>query len=274
MPLFFCLAVRNALMAVQEQLLPSPSLMMSTRCQRRSGHVRSTSCWKKTCSPRLALDCTPKRYSNMELSKQVQVRSRRAWESWATKCGAPQGSKFGGLQCEFGRIPPSLHTREVGRRRSVVASRTVGTRPPMSVAALFPVCQSTVHARSARRASQPLGSVSEGHEWGVQATMATLLEGMFGDVSQQRVAEEGRAREWRELDQRARVESVEGRSAQRQEQENDDVPNKHMVWWKKKVWWIHIDDGPHLRTARGAWRAAEQQMICVANTGLEKSSNV
>ena len=71
----------------------------------------------------------------------------------------PHRDQHFGDSSEFGRIPPSLHTREVGRRRSVVASHTVGTRPPMGVAALFPVCQSAVQARPAHRASQPLGSV-------------------------------------------------------------------------------------------------------------------
>ena len=46
-------------------------------------------------------------------------------------------------------------------------------------------------------------------------------------------------------------------------QEND-VSNRHMTWWGN-AWWISVDSGPHLRTARGrrrtsraARRAAEQ----------------
>ena len=41
-------------------------------------------------------------------------------------------------------------------------------------------------------------------------------------------------------------------------QEKNHVSNRHMTWWQKS-WWVRIDNGPHLRTARGrrqAWRAA------------------
>ena len=40
-------------------------------------------------------------------------------------------------------------------------------------------------------------------------------------------------------------------------QEENHVSNRHMMWWQRS-WWVHIDNGPHLRTARGrrrAWRA-------------------
>ena len=40
--------------------------------------------------------------------------------------------------------------------------------------------------------------------------------------------------------------------------EEDDVSNRHMTWWRK-AWWIRMDNGSHLRTARGrrrTWRAA------------------
>ena len=36
------------------------------------------------------------------------------------------------------------------------------------------------------------------------------------------------------------------------------VSNRHMTWWQRS-WWVRIENGPHLRTARGrrrAWRAA------------------
>ena len=42
-------------------------------------------------------------------------------------------------------------------------------------------------------------------------------------------------------------------------QEND-VSNRHMAWWKN-AWWIRVDSGPHMRTARGrrrVWRAARR----------------
>ena len=40
--------------------------------------------------------------------------------------------------------------------------------------------------------------------------------------------------------------------------EENDVSNRHMTWWRN-AWWVRMDNGPHLRTARGrrrAWRAA------------------
>ena len=40
--------------------------------------------------------------------------------------------------------------------------------------------------------------------------------------------------------------------------EENDVSNRHMTWWRG-TWWVRMDNGPHLRTARGrrrVWRAA------------------
>ena len=40
----------------------------------------------------------------------------------------------------------------------------------------------------------------------------------------------------------------------------NDVSNRHMTWWRN-AWWIRVDSGPHLRTARGrrrTWRAARR----------------
>ena len=40
--------------------------------------------------------------------------------------------------------------------------------------------------------------------------------------------------------------------------EEKDVSNRHMTWWRS-AWWIRVDSGPHMRTARGRrriWRAA------------------
>ena len=43
--------------------------------------------------------------------------------------------------------------------------------------------------------------------------------------------------------------------------EENDLSNRHMTWWKN-AWWIRVDSGPHMRTARGLAssqkRAAEQ----------------
>ena len=38
------------------------------------------------------------------------------------------------------------------------------------------------------------------------------------------------------------------------------VSNRHMTWWHN-AWWIRVDNGPHMRSARGrrrTWRAARQ----------------
>ena len=38
------------------------------------------------------------------------------------------------------------------------------------------------------------------------------------------------------------------------------VSNRHMTWWHN-AWWVRVDNGPHMRSARGrrrTWRAARQ----------------
>ena len=38
------------------------------------------------------------------------------------------------------------------------------------------------------------------------------------------------------------------------------VSNRHMTWWHN-AWWIRVENGPHMRSARGrrrTWRAARQ----------------
>ena len=40
----------------------------------------------------------------------------------------------------------------------------------------------------------------------------------------------------------------------------NDASSRHMTWWKN-AWWIRVDSGPLLRTARGRrriWRAARR----------------
>ena len=42
--------------------------------------------------------------------------------------------------------------------------------------------------------------------------------------------------------------------------EESDVSNRHMAWWRN-AWWIRMDSGPHMRTARGRrriWRSARR----------------
>ena len=59
-------------------------------------------------------------------------------------------------------------------------------------------------------------------------------------------------------------ECVEEKKETNSVQEEHDVSNRHMTWWRN-IWWIRVDSGPHLQTARGrrricraARRAAEQ----------------
>ena len=43
----------------------------------------------------------------------------------------------------------------------------------------------------------------------------------------------------------------------------------HMTWWRK-AWWVRMDSGPHLRTARDrrkVWRAATRAAQEVRETG-------
>ena len=45
------------------------------------------------------------------------------------------------------------------------------------------------------------------------------------------------------------------------------VSNRHMTWWQN-AWWIRVDHGPHMRSARGrrrTWRAARQAAEQVRN---------
>ena len=65
-------------------------------------------------------------------------------------------------------------------------------------------------------------------------------------------------REEREKVRRSRAQ--EGCAGEASQEENKNrcreenvVPNRHAVWWKKS-WWLRFDDGPHLRTARGRRR--------------------
>ena len=94
--------------------------------------------------------------------------------------------------------------------------------------------------------------------------------------------EESRAEEAREKEARAQEEREEEREVEAQEgheeakevttqekcveakketnsmYEESDVLKRHMTWWRD-TWWVRMDNGPHLRTARGrrrVWRAA------------------
>ena len=51
---------------------------------------------------------------------------------------------------------------------------------------------------------------------------------------------------------------VEAKKEANSTHEENDVSSRHMTWWRA-AWWVRMDNGPPLRTARGrrrAWRAA------------------
>ena len=55
-------------------------------------------------------------------------------------------------------------------------------------------------------------------------------------------------------------ECVEAKKETNSMHEESDVSNRHMTWWRN-AWWIRMDGGPHMRTARGRrriWRAARR----------------
>ena len=61
-----------------------------------------------------------------------------------------------------------------------------------------------------------------------------------------------------------RREKVEFQGGQEEDvnsvQDECHVSNRHMTWWHN-AWWIRVDNGPHMRSARGrrrTWRAARQ----------------
>ena len=95
-------------------------------------------------------------------------------------------------------------------------------------------------------------------------------------------AQEEQAEQEREVEAQGRheieVKAQEGHEgevkAQRGQQENVNsvhdechVSNRHMTWWHN-AWWIRVDNGPHMRSARGrrrTWRAARQAAEQVRN---------
>ena len=51
--------------------------------------------------------------------------------------------------------------------------------------------------------------------------------------------------------------------------EESHVSNRHMTWWRN-AWWVRVNNGPHLRTARDrrkVWRAATRAAQEVRDTG-------
>ena len=87
-------------------------------------------------------------------------------------------------------------------------------------------------------------------------------EGSGGAKRRKKSSAPGEAREKKEMTTQG--ECVEEKKETNSVQEEHDVSNRHMTWWRN-VWWIRVDSGPHMRTSRGrrricraARRAAEQ----------------
>ena len=59
--------------------------------------------------------------------------------------------------------------------------------------------------------------------------------------------------------------------------EENDVSNRHMTWWRN-AWWVRMDNGPHLRTARGCrriWRATRRaaEQACDDDERIEETQS-
>ena len=93
----------------------------------------------------------------------------------------------------------------------------------------------------------------EEKEWQTRETEAPKEQG----VQERRVEAQGGHED--EGEETTREGSVEEKGqGMNSMQEKNHVSSRHMTWWQKS-WWVRIDNGPHLRTARGrrqAWRAA------------------
>ena len=72
-------------------------------------------------------------------------------------------------------------------------------------------------------------------------------------------------------------EGHEGEVKPQEEQEEEEnslhershVSNRHMTWWRN-AWWVRVNNGPHLQTARDrrrVWRAATRAAQEVRETG-------
>ena len=71
-------------------------------------------------------------------------------------------------------------------------------------------------------------------------------------------------------------ECVEEKKERKSMQEESDVSNRHMTWWKN-AWWIRVDGGPHMRTARGRrriwWAARSAAEQARDDDGIEETQS-
>ena len=129
--------------------------------------------------------------------------------------------------------------------------------------------------RSAQEAREEQKRAQEVREEQRRAQEARREEKGAQDAQEERRDQEEREKEVRAQMERRRAEAQEGHEGKEvlttQEEcveekketnsmQEKDVPNRHMTWWKN-AWWVRMDNGPHLRTARGrrrVWRAARR----------------
>ena len=129
--------------------------------------------------------------------------------------------------------------------------------------------------RRAQEAREEERSEQEAREEQRRAQEALGEEKRAQGAQEGRRAQEERENEAKALEERKRAEAqdghegkevlttqeecVEGKNETNSMQEKD-VSNRHMTWWRN-AWWIRVDGGPHMRTARGrrrVWRAARR----------------
>ena len=78
-------------------------------------------------------------------------------------------------------------------------------------------------------------------------------------------AEEEQTEQRREVEAQGEQEcKVKAQGGQEEEDVNSvhdesHVSNRHMTWWQN-AWWVRVDNGPHMRSAKGRRRQAAEQV--------------
>ena len=108
--------------------------------------------------------------------------------------------------------------------------------------------------RRAQEAREEESRAQEAREE-VRRTQEEREERRAQEAREQRKAQEGHDGEEEMTTQET---CVEAKKEMNSMYEESDVSNRHMTWWRN-AWWVRVDNGPHLRTARNhqrTWRAA------------------
>ena len=114
-----------------------------------------------------------------------------------------------------------------------------------------------------RRAQEASEAVRRAQEARVRQVRVAKAHEERGEQESEVEAQEEREQESEEVRSRTQEECVEEKregESRNQICEDSDVSNRHMTWWRK-AWWIRIDDGSSMRSARGrrrVWRAARR----------------